>query len=95
MIPKTKGWNEITYEDDIPPGNVVKINRRTVLFRLRKAKYLLKRGGGIFHEPGGKVIAKESLRVLTELIESGTLVPDEPAGRDMPDATVYKFRFPT
>ena len=95
MIPQSKGWNEVTYEDELPAGNVVRVNRRTVLSRLRNCKYLLKRGGGIFHEPGGKVIAKESLHVLTELIEAGSLVADGPAGRDMPDATVYKFRFPT
>lgn len=95
MIPQSKGWHETTYQDELPRDNVVRVNRRTVLFRLRRCRYLLKRGGGIYHEPGGKVIAKESLPIIEELIERGSLVCYGTEWPDLPDATVYTFRFPT
>ena len=90
-IPKSKGWDETTYDDPIPASNLIRINRRTARVRFARCHYLLRRGGGIYHEPGGKVIDKRDLDIIAEMIVRGDLVEDGPAGSDLPDATRIKF----
>lgn len=90
-IPKTKAWSEVTYDDPIPSDILIRINRRTARVRFAKCHYLLRRGGGIYHEPGGKVIDKRDLDIIAEMITRGDLVEDGPAGSDLPDATRIKY----
>jgi hypothetical protein len=94
MIPVSKSWAETTYSDLIPDNLVVRVNRRTIVTRLAKCRYLLRRGGGIFHEPGGKVIARQSIPLIEDLIREGVLVDDGPAGRDLPDARMFRVSRP-
>jgi hypothetical protein len=95
MIPIAKTWAETTYCDPIPDSLIVRVNRRTIGQRLAKCRYLLRRSGGIFHEPGGKVIARQSIPLIEDLIRDGVLVDDGPAGLDLPDARMFKLSRPT
>lgn len=90
MIPKAKGWNETTYQDELPAGSSVRVNRKTIGPRLRNCRYLLRRGGGIFHEPGGKVFAAQGLPLIEEMIADGRL-RDDGMVDDPPDARIFTY----